>query len=157
MLPLWPQWAYLFVFVLWEFLWMWSYLRSPPFMMVMTRQSSSFVWKAYASDTMKRLWTFSRILFSTIAPYRTKDIFEKQWYKEKRQTEIYRDFSSSGLRKNSRICVPFEKEVKLSFKEWPQTSQGQDITVPRSSIQKSFLLKLPVITLSLSQLFNTAG
>lgn len=50
----------------------WSYLRSPPFIMVMTRQSSSFVWKAYASDTMKRLWTFSRMIFSTIVPCRAK-------------------------------------------------------------------------------------
>lgn len=52
---------------------------------------------------------------------------------------------------------PFEIEVKLHFKDWPQTSQGQDVTVPRSSIQRGFSLKLSVITLSLSQLFNTAG
>lgn len=94
-----------------------SNLRSPPFMMVMTRHSSVFDWNAYAKDTMNLLWTRARILFSTIAPYRRKDIFEKQWYKEKRKAEIYSDFSSSGLKKNSWICVPFEKEVKLHFKE----------------------------------------
>lgn len=60
----------------------WSYLRSPPFMMVMTRQSSSFVWKAYANDTIKRLCTFSSILFSTIAPCRStseKTAVKGQW------------------------------------------------------------------------------
>ncbi len=43
-------------------------LRSPPFMMVITRHSSVLVWKAYASETMNLLWTRARIRFSTMAP-----------------------------------------------------------------------------------------
>lgn len=75
------------------------YLRSPPFMMVITRQSSSFVWNAYASETIKRLCTFSRILFSTIAPCRRtrgKDALTKA---TKQKWNHFQDscFSSSFL------------------------------------------------------------
>lgn len=55
--------------------WVWvceSDLRSPPFMMVMTRHSSVLVWKAYASDTMNLLWTRARIRFSTMAPWESR-------------------------------------------------------------------------------------
>lgn len=44
-----------------------AYRRSPPFMIVMTRQRSVLVWKAQASETMKRLCTRARIRFSTSA------------------------------------------------------------------------------------------
>lgn len=58
-------------------------------MIVMTRQSSSFVWKAYASDTMKGLWTFSRILFSTIAPYRRIQEQRKIHSQERKLRELF--------------------------------------------------------------------
>lgn len=103
------DWAFVFMFVheKLEFFRMWSYLRSPPFMIVMTRQSSSFVWKAYASDTMKRLWTFSRILFSTIAPYRRKlgktHLKNDAWSRKLEQN----DFSFYVLKTNMQYVMLF--------------------------------------------------
>lgn len=48
------------------------------------------------------------------------------------------------------LCVPFGGEVQVYTSE-NDLGQGQNATAPRSSLQKSFSIKLPVITLSLSQ------